>query len=315
MHTCRPKLALTAVGKRYLTAWKRADEFRADRPQPWPEWCYLPLAGWYAIACEAAKLRNLSSRPDLMADVAKLGALGTWRVTQGIYRFDPTLYAALADTAIGGDLPTEILYRLPEWCVYLETPGLQWAGTPLHGVWAHLEYDTRAGRTELRLLTDSDAVLLPIVLHLGTWSLAESIERAIAQAMRNAQAVGLGQLPSALTGIDHGGLLRPLLAPVLSMLLYLCSQHAEIGDGQHSPANPLPKRTKAGLRLFAPDQPTTWDVGVRMGSALRQYHGQQTDAGGAMTHNNRQLAFHRFDRQPGDADYWRDKLDEIEWPT
>jgi hypothetical protein len=35
----------------------------------------------------------------------------------------------------------------------------------------------------------------------------------------------------------------------------------------------------------------------------------------AMTHNNRQLAFHRFDRQPGDADYWRDKLDEIEWPT
>lgn len=34
----------------------------------------------------------------------------------------------------------------------------------------------------------------------------------------------------------------------------------------------------------------------------------------ALTHNNRQLAFHRFDREPGDADYWRDRLDEIEWP-
>lgn len=30
--------------------------------------------------------------------------------------------------------------------------------------------------------------------------------------------------------------------------------------------------------------------------------------------NNRQLAFHRFDREPGSADYWRDKLEEIQWP-
>ena len=32
----------------------------------------------------------------------------------------------------------------------------------------------------------------------------------------------------------------------------------------------------------------------------------------ALTHQNRQVAFHRFDRQPGDADYWRDSLDQIE---
>lgn len=35
----------------------------------------------------------------------------------------------------------------------------------------------------------------------------------------------------------------------------------------------------------------------------------------ALTYNNGQLAFHRFDRHPGDRDYWRDKLAEIEWPT
>lgn len=34
----------------------------------------------------------------------------------------------------------------------------------------------------------------------------------------------------------------------------------------------------------------------------------------ALTCNNGQLAFHRFDRNPGDADYWRDKVDQIEWP-
>ncbi len=35
----------------------------------------------------------------------------------------------------------------------------------------------------------------------------------------------------------------------------------------------------------------------------------------ALTYKNVQLAFHRFDRHPGDIDYWRDKLDEITWPT
>lgn len=31
----------------------------------------------------------------------------------------------------------------------------------------------------------------------------------------------------------------------------------------------------------------------------------------ALTQNNQQMAFHRFDRAPGDADYWRDKLHEL----
>lgn len=35
----------------------------------------------------------------------------------------------------------------------------------------------------------------------------------------------------------------------------------------------------------------------------------------ALTHQNRQVAFHRFDRAPGDADYWRDRLDEIQMPA
>jgi len=33
-----------------------------------------------------------------------------------------------------------------------------------------------------------------------------------------------------------------------------------------------------------------------------------------LSHNNRQMAFHRFDRHPGEADYWRDRLNDIEWP-
>ena len=34
-----------------------------------------------------------------------------------------------------------------------------------------------------------------------------------------------------------------------------------------------------------------------------------------LSYNNGQIAFHRFDRNPGDTDYCRDRLNEIEWPT
>lgn len=35
----------------------------------------------------------------------------------------------------------------------------------------------------------------------------------------------------------------------------------------------------------------------------------------ALTYKNGQIAFHRFDRPPGDVDYWRDRLNEIPWPS
>lgn len=34
----------------------------------------------------------------------------------------------------------------------------------------------------------------------------------------------------------------------------------------------------------------------------------------ALTGDQKQIAYHRFDRAPGDPDYWRDRLDEIEMP-
>lgn len=33
-----------------------------------------------------------------------------------------------------------------------------------------------------------------------------------------------------------------------------------------------------------------------------------------LSYQARQLAYHRFDREPGDMDYWRDRLHEIELP-
>lgn len=274
---CRPRDHLVAAGRLYPDAWRVADEFRADRGRDglpdWPAWCYLPLAGWYAIVSGGGANRVPAQS---IGDVGRLAALGTWRASQGIYRFDPALYRAIAETPVDGDLPHDVLYRLPEWCVYLETPEATWNGSPLHGFFAHLEWDANTGRPELRLLLDGDHDLAPIPLHLGPWPLAESIARMTDVASIHAMGSGLGPAPAGT-----GSVIRTWVEPLVSLLLYLCSQNAEIGDGTRAPANPAPTRTKKGWRMFPPDRPMVWDVGVRLGAALRRaYHADQTGQDG-----------------------------------
>ena len=102
------------------------DEFRASRKElgDWPDWCFLPLAGTYAIVSKGKTLQS----PNQAHHIGILGALAAWRVTQGIYRFDPTTFDALWKTPVTGDIPTEVLFHLPEWCVYIPTPDQTWQG-------------------------------------------------------------------------------------------------------------------------------------------------------------------------------------------
>lgn len=265
MTDCRPRQFLNSISKAYPDAWRWSDSFRSDRGKDglpdWPNWCFLPMAAWYAIVSGG------SSAPlsiDRVQDVGVLSALGTWRTTQGIYRFDPTLYASIIDTPLAGDIPHDVLYRLPEWCVYVETPGLQWRTQSMHGFFAHLESDANTQRVELRLVIDADTLTV-FPLHLGPWPLSEAISRMVTESNMQLRQFGLKDaLPDHLdTGFSAD------IEPIISLLLYLCSQNAEIGDRMKIPRNPAPTKTKKGPRLFPPNNATTWDVGVRMGAAIR----------------------------------------------
>jgi len=254
---------LVAAGRLHPKAWRQADQFRAGRGKDtlpaWPSWCYLPMAAWYSIVSEGKGPLPL----DRIGDVGRLAALGAWRVTQGIYRFDQDLYEAVRVTSLEGDLPAEILYRLPEWCVYVETPGMQ--DGRLHGFFAHLEWDANTGRHELRLLLDHQDLLIPLPIHIGAWPLEEAMRRVAAEA-----AVQGGAAAPSMEGIASE------IAPLLSLLLYLCSEAADYG-GSAPPAKPRPVKTAKGPRLFPPQGPRVWGVGARLGAALRRAYAEASE--------------------------------------
>jgi hypothetical protein len=269
---------LTEYNRRYPAAWRQYDEFRAGRGKDlprWPEWCYCPMAAAYAIAIGEDRVHSSGQ----LRDIGILAALAAWRLTKGIYRYDPDMFAALRDTTLEGDLPAGILYHLPEWCVYIEAPAnaCSWGDWPILGWFAHLEWDAEKGRPELRFVIDTQDRLIPIPIHLTRSTLEECARDALEEGC--AQAAKLGINLDLETCLDRAA--APL-TPLVSITLYLCSVAADIADRRgrrERPGNPQAVKTKRGMRIFPASNATEWDVGYRIGASLRLARHEPSEPG------------------------------------
>lgn len=264
---------LAHYGRIYPGAWADAERFHRHRVElgNWPDWCFVPMAGAAATINNAFEAAPSPIPPVTRSyDTAVLGALIPWRLGQGIYRFDPDLLKEVWETPVDGDIPGEVLFRLPEYAVYVEAPeGVYHGQKPLLGFFAHVEWDVNHRRAELRLLLDTgdvaDMVVLP--LHLGG-----TLEEGFRDAVRYTTTLGGPLGEQGLTGLDlnrdqvdaAANWLAFLARPAVSTLLYLCSEAAEY-SGPQTPARP------SGKKMYRPPSGTkVWTVGERMGAALRR---------------------------------------------
>ncbi|MBE0437686.1 MAG: hypothetical protein IBX56_18020 [Methylomicrobium sp.] len=297
----RPLGHLNKLSKKYPEAWKQVEIFRRDRGEDlpdWPEWCFMPMAAWYSIASAQHKTDRLPL--NLIADVAQLAALGSWRYSQGVYRFDPDTFVALSDTIVKGEIPSDVLLRLPEWCVYVEMPeDYRWFDERLFGFWAHLEQDANTHRNELRFLLDTEAGLQPHILHIGPWTITEAVDRWFSEAKRQAGQANISMPESS----EIGGSIEKIaesINPLVSLVLYLCSEEPEIIDPkvpEEKPHYPRPKKVKGDWRLFPPDKPKMWTVGEKTGAQLR--HAYETEPSGrAVKPHLRRAHWHGYWRGP-----------------
>lgn len=268
--------------KKYPGAWKKFELFRADRGRDlpdWPDWCWCPLAAAYAIV--GLQFEGGKVPIEHMTDVGNLGALAAWRMTQGIYRFDSDLFAALWSTPLNR-IPVEILYRMPEWCIYIEAPpGQIMNDQVLYGWFTHLDWDVNSGRTELRFVFDLEEGLVSYMLHLS----ADTIDRCVAATVEEAKKQGVLHGQDELLGAIKAAEIKEkeviakqgtILAHFVSVVLYLCTVAADISDlrgKKKNPGNPRPTKTRKGFRTFPLDGPTTWLTGYRIGASLRLAEG------------------------------------------
>lgn len=294
----RPLNHLAAAGRDYPLAWQQIDTFRTGKGRDlpdWPNWCFLPMAAWFAIVSGGGNMPL-----ERAIDVGRLAALGTWRYSQGIYRFDTSVYDALRETVPSGDMPVDVLYRLPEWSLYIETPGGTWFDDALLGFWVHLEHDIGTKRPELRLLLDTEKMLIPLPLHMGKWTVTEAVDRALGEAAMQASIVGIS------TPTADPALLSQQLFGLISLVLYICSDEPEIDDSKEpgiSPKRPTPTRTKGGWRLFPAKRPHVWNVGLKLGEQLRKPAQEKlTDDARTVSPHLRRAHWHGYWSGPRDGE-------------
>ncbi|WP_153306512.1 hypothetical protein [Desulfogranum japonicum] len=255
----RPREHLRVLSQKYPDAWKRYDMIREGMKNDLPVWCYCTVAAARSIACEDDSPQHLGGE----ADIPLLAALASWRLTQTIYRFDPTLIKELGSTSIE-TVPTDVLFNMPEWCIYIESPRLTWMGNRLAGFFCHLDWDAERDSKVLRLLFDyagaNPGILVPHQVVLGHQTLGEVIAAVLDETKQQMTRLSQARLDKSIPE-QLAEVMRLGLEPALSMITYLCSGKAKIGAGQRG--YPTAYKTKKGYKFFPPDHPVVITVGSR----------------------------------------------------
>lgn len=278
----RPSNYLIEANKHYPQAWKMIDEYIQKYRANWPNWCFLPMnANVFGISKEDDE--------DFPQTLSDLHVLAAWRTTQGIYRIDPDVLEPLWDTSISGEIPTDVLYRLPEWCVYIETGKRDiGSGRTLHGFFACLDFslgdpvelsDCVVIFLDIETGPNVENQLSPYIfpLKIGP-GISATIEEMIDIYMDDTgnkfyppdPEVFKNPLVKNIVQND----LKNLLPRIFSLLIHLCAENSEIRstNGKDNPAKIISlKNTKNGLRYFPPNQPTVWETAWRIGASIRSY--------------------------------------------
>lgn len=290
---------LHTYGRRYPKAWdifamyqefhtlqKRSKSTLAQVLQPgedlesdfpdWPDWCWAPLAGAHAVITHHAPEEVKRSDPLApLPDTGGLGAVAAWRSTQGIYRFDRTLFDEVFDAQLTGKLPCEVLKRLPEWCCYIEMPVPHVIGEDkLRGFFVHLEYDVTERAEILRFALDLEGheYLRPLMVHLAD-TMEEGLERTLRHYRKGIirRYNGLIEAEYVKNMLESGRWDQDaeLLRSLTSVAVFLCCEENDVPAP--APRPPRFAKTKKG-RVIVPTPskgPKVYECGYRIGAALR----------------------------------------------
>lgn len=226
-----------------------AQQRRQEIEHYWPENVFLPLEEWYAA------LASESLDPADIVRIGELAVTGPHRYTRSVYRFDPTLQESLMSTQLSGDLPTDLLLRLPEWTVYIDID---------NGVYVSLDClsDTNSEeytKFELQMSVNG----LPFVLPIGPWGVEEGLRLMYENCVRRFGDLRVNEVRHFLE-VGSEAFRR-----YLPLIMYICSDGVEYSDSAR-PAYPTPTRTRRdGWKLFPAKRDRVWKLGHKTGEAIR----------------------------------------------
>lgn len=234
--------------------WKQMDRFHLQNGcegyPAWPTWCYVPISFALDVATSGAIVSNIEEIMPAMSAAQIIAALAPWRVEKEVFVMDPDMELLLYKQADDIDIPTDTLMNIPYPCFYVQTSALFYASQKVEGFFVHLEFNPSDSRRELRLLfVLEDRSVIGFPLHITDADIRTSILCTV-QESNDDEALAL------------------LLRESLQLILYLCSENAEI---KKNPEQDTFMRRFSTVIHDRYSEIRKWDVGVRAGQAVRRY--------------------------------------------
>jgi hypothetical protein len=180
----------------------------------------------------------------------------------------------LLKTKIPGNLPVNVLLRVPQWCMYIDLSVYSIDNTiiptnnpsqPLNGFFVFLGYNNIPELHFVFNMTNSeqiDFLKKGPTIPLGDWSVKEAMQKWELEVSPKTKSRHSLLFPDDAS-VKHA-------TSLISITLYLCSDEPDITGRAAGtlPQYPIPKKTKRGMRLFPPPKPSIWKVGATIGEKL-----------------------------------------------
>ena len=264
-----PRAMLKNVGLAFPDTWKSVDrvreEFLVRGKSPWDGRCLLPDIEWSRFT--PVNLRSVDGK-SASAVVDNLAALAAWRPSQDIFVIDPDVMEAVMTTP-SGHIPTDILGRMPFWCVYVPIPESCRYLIPIFednipGVFFYYGIYEEPS-IELRILPIRlDRPIPPKAIPLAISPEFKTIQQCF-------DALLLEEQKQDKSSLKQDTIL--FVSRMVSVLLYIISEWEREQDKAQCPVPnmfPKPVRTRKGWRLFAAQNPHIRVVGENIGRKIRR---------------------------------------------
>ena len=293
------------------SANERAEEFYAGKDQfgdSWPDWCCFPMAATYAILTHGADVGSAAETLAQTAGVLELPNLTAaliWDKYKLVYRYDDTLAQELSVQDLSGNLPIETFFRMPCPCVFVEY-GFDFSGEKACGFFAWMECDAHSSAPELRLLfllRSGFTLSMPVILTGGT--IDDSVSALSESALKRA-----AQLPPSLDVDEFTGVFpsKKDISTAINLILYLCSDEPDIKDEK------VLGITRSRNSDGSYKRVSVWDVGTRIGAALRKASNNHTTSNADGGHQQKSVMRPHVRRAHWHS-YWTGKRDGERTPV
>lgn len=266
-----PITLLKQISAHYPDVWIHMREFHiANGQRGMPKWipeCYAPIGAAIAVTTRGRNVYPRELDMQTMADAQCIAALAPWRLDKEVFVLDKEMEALLCSHIDDLDIPSQILYRLPYMCFYIEFNDLFLDGESYHGVFVHIEDDPVDNAKELRLLfLRADCSYYGFPIHINAQTMKNNVLRTAQEAYKITSSLGrydqAREMIAQQSNIDN---LTAFLSKTLQAVLYVCANNADIMPSSEQAL--ITKRTNKIKDRYA--EIKKWSVGFRVGTVIK----------------------------------------------